>query len=151
MIRRPPRSTQSRSSAASDVYKRQDHERDAEGPDEADAGVDDLSAELTQRAVLATDGAPVEQGGDDAPHPLKDAVPSDGLGGVRAVGEEPDGQDAPQAVEAVNGDRAAGVVDLGLLVEELDGVADDEPGDDADHDRGPRGDERARRRDGDEP
>src|SRR5680860_1922942 len=31
MIRRPPRSTQSRSSAASDVYKRQGHERDGDG------------------------------------------------------------------------------------------------------------------------
>src|SRR5680860_1901797 len=31
MIRRPPRSTQSRSSAASDVYKRQGHERPVGG------------------------------------------------------------------------------------------------------------------------
>src|SRR5450756_3043242 len=33
MIRRPPRSTQSRSSAASDVYKRQGHDRRRAGPD----------------------------------------------------------------------------------------------------------------------
>src|SRR5450756_2644467 len=46
MIRRPPRSTQSRSSAASDVYKRQDREelaavgaRESNG-DELDGGVD---------------------------------------------------------------------------------------------------------------
>src|SRR5450756_3224071 len=32
MIRRPPRSTQSRSSAASDVYKRQHHTRLLDGP-----------------------------------------------------------------------------------------------------------------------
>src|SRR5428012_16250 len=34
MIRRPPRSTQSRSSAASDVYKRQEHHQHEHGPDD---------------------------------------------------------------------------------------------------------------------
>ena len=34
MIRRPPRSTQSRSSAASDVYKRQIHDREHDRKDE---------------------------------------------------------------------------------------------------------------------
>src|SRR5680860_1718519 len=38
MIRRPPRSTQSRSSAASDVYKRQEHARTMDASDLWTAG-----------------------------------------------------------------------------------------------------------------
>src|SRR5680860_675129 len=51
MIRRPPRSTQSRSSAASDVYKRQVKVVEADGTEkaflseEAEATVDELLAE----------------------------------------------------------------------------------------------------------
>src|SRR5680860_1928229 len=46
MIRRPPRSTQSRSSAASDVYKRQDFSFEGAG------GAKESSADLKGRVVL---------------------------------------------------------------------------------------------------
>src|SRR5450756_1871784 len=61
MIRRPPRSTQSRSSAASDVYKRQLQHRDApvpqvvalHQPDQLRADLDDRDA----RVDVQVDGA----------------------------------------------------------------------------------------------
>ena len=75
-----------------------------------------------------------------------DAVPA---GAVLAVGEDADRKHAPQAVDAVHGDRADRIVHA-ALVEEEHALDDDHAGDRADHDRGPRIDERARRRDRDQ-
>src|SRR5450756_2432549 len=55
MIRRPPRSTQSRSSAASDVYKRQEEERAAKGYDRymQELGSQRLSEEEYRKSLEA--------------------------------------------------------------------------------------------------
>src|SRR5450756_2284084 len=51
MIRRPPRSTQSRSSAASDVYKRQEARARARGPQD-DRGLEGLCAQPLRGRAL---------------------------------------------------------------------------------------------------
>src|ERR1700674_1174817 len=106
----------------------EDHVRDPEGPEESDTDVDELGPELAEGVMRPGEGVPVNECRDDALHPLGHAVPPDALVRVGAVGEQADGQQAPGAGEAVHRDRAARVVDLGPLVEELDRVADDEPG-----------------------
>ena len=61
MIRRPPRSTLDRSSAASDVYKRQrwadaviDRDRRGRGPEHREAGSDDRRGDLGRGSVSYT-------------------------------------------------------------------------------------------------
>src|SRR5450756_3145598 len=62
MIRRPPRSTQSRSSAASDVYKRQDYEvflltRMREAWDETGANLKAVTFGLSRTGRIVTSAA----------------------------------------------------------------------------------------------
>ena len=97
----------------------------AERPGGRDGGGDDLRAELPEAAA-------VEQAGDGA----LDAVPAVAVG---AVGEQARRRDAPEAADAVHGDRADRVVDLELALDEDDGADHDEAGDDADDEGADRG------------
>jgi len=97
---------------------------------------DDLGEELLERMVS------VEEADDVA----GDVVVSVAIG---SVGEESDGEYAPQSTDAVNADRSDGVVDAFAFHEE-DAPDDDEACDDADEERGHRADKRAGRGDGDE-
>ena len=81
-------------------------------------------------------GVAVEQALDGA----VDAVP---LVAVGAVGEQAHRQHPPGAVDAVDRDGPAGVVDVGHVVEEPHPEADQQPGDDSDHAGRPGGDEGA--------
>src|SRR5450756_3105535 len=63
MIRRPPRSTQSRSSAASDVYKRQEAEHHHPGdPEEQDVVAGDEHARRVEGAQVGGIVRPAERG-----------------------------------------------------------------------------------------
>src|SRR5205807_7635305 len=70
---------------------------------------------------------------------------------VCAVGEDADCEHAPRAVEAMDRNGAARVIDVGDVVEEPYAEAHEEAGDDADEARCPWSDEGAGRRDGDQP
>src|SRR5450756_917322 len=76
MIRRPPRSTQSRSSAASDVYKRQVEERYAHGAARtlAPAQGSAVEATLPAQGIPAQQRADAQVSGDDR----DEAAPSAG-------------------------------------------------------------------------
>ena len=82
--------------------------------------------------------------------PRDGAVDAVEAGAVGAVGEQAEGDHAPQAVDAVDRDGADRVVDLEHALDEDDRADDEQAGDGADDDRGPRADERARCGDGDE-
>src|SRR5428012_21578 len=60
MIRRPPRSTQSRSSAASYVYKRQHHYRDGPGKVVSNSGLAILTRHVTHTLSLIHISEPTE-------------------------------------------------------------------------------------------
>src|SRR4030095_13840339 len=81
-------------------------------PPDADSNFDALRDELL--------GVTVEQTGDALAGLAQIVVPADVVpaGAVGAVREEPDAQDAPGAVDAVNADRAHRVVDADLVEEE---------------------------------
>src|SRR5450756_2729029 len=65
MIRRPPRSTQSRSSAASDVYKRQIHDR-ATGQDRRSGSRHETRSTTTDVSATTSCLLPGISGGDHA-------------------------------------------------------------------------------------
>src|SRR5450756_291065 len=102
MMRRPPRSTQSRSSAASDVYKRQElgtyvqAGRRGEPPLGTAGGGDQVDIEVAiplprERQELAVRGPPVEVGGPDGRDlPGRPAVRGDRVhdGGLAAAEPE---------------------------------------------------------------
>src|SRR5450756_556219 len=74
MIRRPPRSTQSRSSAASDVYKRQGEARPVPGQREADPRGGPRPATRTGAAptgAASVNLPPLPRGGRALPLPLE--------------------------------------------------------------------------------
>ena len=77
-------------------------------------------------------GVAVEQAGHRAGH----AVPGAAVVAL-AVGEEPDGDDAPDAVGAVHRDRADRVVQLQHALDELAREAHEHAGDQADDRRRP--------------
>src|SRR5665213_4553175 len=103
MIRRPPRSTQSRSSAASDVYKRQMHETAIAMPDYP-AGVRPLRiALLTDTHMAGPDQSPERLArivaAVDAQHPDFILLGGDYMGEPKIVGRAygPDEAVAPLA------------------------------------------------------
>src|SRR5207248_10959726 len=106
-----------------------------ECPREVDNDADQLCEELA--------GVAVEQAGHFAGLP----VPA---GAIRTVGEEPQGDQPPGTVDTVDGDGAAGVVDVGDMVEEPDAAAYEEAGDQSDQACCPGRHERAGCGDGDE-
>src|SRR5450756_3013814 len=99
MIRRPPRSTQSRSSAASDVYKRQDDDRAGDG----------LARELAVRgqvdSVGAYRGVRVELGVELAGREAQLKLPQDGPVDIGLV-EQALLEGRGQALEGGRGVRA---------------------------------------------
>ena len=105
----------------------------AERPNDDHDAANELGYELTRVAI------------EQAPDGSRDAVESITVG---SVGEQAEGDESPQAVDAVNGRRTNRVVDLERALDEDDGQHDKDAGDQSDEDRRPRADERTRSGDG---
>src|SRR5450756_3066278 len=98
MIRRPPRSTQSRSSAASDVYKRQDHGCGAHSQTDLEPGtsdwpdsapvIDENRLEVVDLAAFAPVGTS-DASTTETVEPTADATPDESIQATETVGAEP--------------------------------------------------------------